>query len=671
MLAVHWGETTAMASDDDFKPKLGRQRALGAKRARSYLGRILTATNRARAGGSAGRSAGSFTGSRSGRAAGVGRLLASRGSGAAFRQRRVIVKARIVKLAGKGGAAAAAHLRYLERDGTTRDGARGTLYGRDGDVIDAQDFHSRGSGDRHQFRFIVSPEDGADYDDLKPLTQRLMARVEADLGTRLDWAAVDHFNTGHPHTHIVVRGRDHLDQDLIIARDYLTTGMRERAAELVDLDLGPRSARDIEASLRAEVEQERLTSIDRRLLRGIGDDRIVAARGRDAFEQSLHAGRLAKLARLELAEPRGAGRYRLVPGLADTLRAIGERGDIIRTMQREFTRRGLVAAADARAIYDPAASDARPLVGRVLARGLADELNDRHYLIVDATDGRSHYVAIGRGDALDSLATDAIVRVEPLQASVRAVDRTIVAVVVENHGHYTIEAHLRFDSTATEAFAETHVRRLEALRRGGGDVERDAAGSWTIPPDHLGRVLTYEQARLRERPVGVTLLSAQRLEQLVSADGATWLDRELLADRPEPLRDAGFGQAARIAQQQRRQWLVGQGLAEDQDGATRFRAGLLATLQRRELLRVAGQLSDELALPFLDTPNGMRIEGIYCRPVDLVSGRFALIENSREFTLVPWRPVLEPHVGKSVSGVLRGDGISWTIGRDRSGPSIS
>ena len=59
------------------------------------------------------------------------------------------------------------------------------------------------------------------------------------------------------------------------------------------------------------------------------------------------------------------------------------------------------------------------------------------------------------------------------------------------------------------------------------------------------------------------------------------------------------------------------------------------------------------------------------RPVDLVSGRYALIEKSREFTLVPWRPVLDPHIGKPVSGLMRGDGISWTIGRGRSGPSIS
>jgi type IV secretory pathway VirD2 relaxase len=167
-----------------------------------------------------------------------------------------------VRLSGKGAAAAAAHLRYLQRDGTTRDGERGTLYGRDEDAVDAKAFQERGAGDRHQFRFIVSPEDGDQYDDLKPLTRRLMDRMEQDLATKLDWVAVDHFNTGHPHTHIVVRGKDERGRSGDCQGLY-DKGLRERAIELVDLDLGPRTEREVETTLRAEVEAERLTSIDR------------------------------------------------------------------------------------------------------------------------------------------------------------------------------------------------------------------------------------------------------------------------------------------------------------------------------------------------------------------------------------------------------------------------
>ncbi|MCM8732441.1 relaxase/mobilization nuclease RlxS [Hephaestia sp. GCM10023244] len=660
-----------MADDTDFEPRLGRQKARGSKRAHTYLGRVLAATNLARGGALAmGRSA-RFNGGRIGRGAGVGRMLASRGGRSALGRRRVIVKASLVKLAGKGAGAAAAHLRYLQRDGTTREGGRGALYGPDADVADGASFRTRGSGDRHQFRFIVSPEDGAEYDDLKPLTRRLMERVEHDLGTRLDWIAIDHFNTGHPHTHIVVRGVDDRGCDLIIARDYLTRGMRERAAELVDLDLGPRSTREIEGALRAEIGQERLTGIDRALLRDAGLDRIVAATGNTGFDQTIRAGRLATLARMGLATSIGAGRYRLAEDLADTLRRLGERGDIIRTMQRAIERAALERSVAGQIIYEPGAEGARQLTGRVVARGLADEHQDRHYLIVDATDGRTHYVAIGRGRNFEALPTGAIVRIDPVRPSIREADRTIAAVAAANGGHYDIDAHLRLDPSATEAFAETHVRRLEAMRRGGGGVELEASGRWTITPDHLERVAAWERAKLRDRPVTVTLLSARPLDRLADADAVTWLDREAVATAPEPLRDAGFGREVCTAQARRRQWLVEQGLAAEANGVVTFRKDLLAALQRRELLATARQLSEELDLPFVEAREGARVDGIYRRSVELVSGRFALVERSRDFTLVPWRQALERQFGRPVSGIMRESGINWAIGRGRGGPSIS
>lgn len=657
-----------MSAEDDFEPRLGRQRSRGGKRARRYLQRVLAAANLARAG--SGRRA-AFTGSRVGRGAGVGRLLSRRDRYAAHRQRRVIVKTRIVRLAGKGLDGARAHLRYIQRDGVTREGRPGELYGPASDQVDGKAWLDRQAGDRHQFRFIVSPEDGDQYADLKDLTRRLMARVEADLGTRLDWVAVDHFNTGHPHTHVIVRGKDMAGKDLVIARDYLTQGIRERAAELVDLDLGPRSTRDIEARLRAEVEQERLTGIDRQLLRDMDADRTVSAAARDPFHQTLRAGRLAKLTRLGLAEPGAPGHWRLPEGLEDTLRRMGERGDIIRMMQRAFTDHEPVPAAADLAIYESAAPDARALTGRVIERGLSDELRDRHYLLVEATDGRAHYVDVGKGESLTPLPTQAIVRVAPMPVTIREADRTVAAVAAANGGRYDIDAHLRYDPAASEAFAQTHVRRLEAVRRLTGAVERAADGSWIIAEDHLDRATAYEAARAKETPVRVEILSAQPLETLVGVEGATWLDRELVATQPEPLREAGFGQAVREAQRQRRQWLIAQGFAEETPGGTVYRAGLLGALQRRELLRVAGQLSDELDRRFVETTPGMQVEGVYRRPVELTSGRFALIEKSREFTLVPWRPILDRHVGKTVSGLMRGDGISWTIGRSRSGPAIS
>ena len=651
--------------DDDFVPRLGR---IGRGKEARYLSKVVKAARRA---GMKTGKRGGFDGSRIGRGASVARVLRTRDRLGAFRSRRVIVKLRPVKLAGKGMGGARAHLSYIQRDGVTREGQPGELYSADRNVADGKAFLERSGGDRHQFRFIVSAEDGDQYPDLKPFIRQMMTQMERDLGTKLDWVAVDHFNTGHPHTHVVLRGKNDRGDDLIIAREYISHGLRERAIDIVNLDLGPRTDLEIEERLRSDVRAERLTAIDRRLIRDMDAARLVSASDRDPFQQSLRVGRLQKLARMGLATHLGGDSWRLEADLADTLRRIGERDDIIRTMQRELTARKLDRAAADHVIYDPAAEGAAPIVGRVIMRGLVDEHEDRHYLLIDGIDGRTHYAEIGKGEAVEPIPKDAIVEIAPRSGGVRPVDRTITEVAAANGGRYTIDAHLQQDPTASERFAETHVRRLEAMRRVTRRVEREPDGSWIITPDHLAKVEKFEARQLRDRPVTVETLSAVPLDKLPGAEAATWLDRELVADAPAPVRDAGFGREVRAAQAARRQWLVAEQLAEERDGRTVYRRNMLAALQRRELLRVASQLSDEVGKPFVEAKPQEPIQGRLVRAVDMTSGRHALVEQSRDFTLVPWRPVMERHIGKNVSGIMREGGISWTFGRQRSGPSIS
>ncbi|PWB83743.1 MAG: conjugal transfer protein TraI [Methylocystaceae bacterium] len=564
-----------------------------------------------------------------------------------------------------------AHLRYIQRDGVTREGEHGRLYGADQEMADGKAFLERGANDRHQFRFIVAPEDGAEYDDLEPLTRRLMAQIEEDLGTRLDWVAVDHFNTGHPHTHIIVRGVDERGGDLVIARDYISSGIRERVAELVSLDIGPRTDREIEMRLRDEMDEERFTSLDRRLLRMRDGELVVLPSEHDAFRQTLFAGRLKKLERLGLAEELLPGRWRLTDDLEDTLRRMAERGDIIKTMHREMTEKGLDRSATDYAIHDPSARDAEAVVGRVVARGLSDELRDRHYLIVDGFDGRVHHIDIGKGEATEPTPEGAIVRVTTKRAELRQADRTVAEIASANSGRYSIDIHLKHDPHASEEFAEALVRRLEAMRRTTGGVTREPNGVWIIAPDHLDRVAEYEGIQAKATPVLVETLSVIPLERQIAANGATWLDRELLADRPERLRDSGFGRDVREAMNRRRQWLIAENLAHEQQGRVAYRADMLAVLRRRELIRVAGQLSEQLGLAYVEARPGEQIEGALRRSVELASGKFAVVEKSREFTLVPWRPVLERHIGQQISGVMREEGVSWSIGRQRSGPGVS
>jgi len=661
----------SMKQDDDFRLKLGKIRSRSLPRS-TLLRDIQKAIARTsglyrRPSGRAGR----FDGSRIGRGSGNGRLLASRDRYNALRSRRVVVKARLIRLAGGGLNGAKAHLRYLQRDGVTREGAPGDLYNPQRDHCDGEAFLGRCNGDRHQFRFIVSAEDAIEYQDLKPLTRRLMFQMEQDLGTKLDWIAVGHHNTGHPHTHIVLRGKDDQGKDLIIAREYLSRGMRERAAEIVTIDLGPRTDHEIQSRLRAEVEQERFTGLDRGLLREMeADGAVRSGRDQDSFRQTLRAGRLQKLRRLGLAEEVSSGQWRLDQGLESVLRRMGERGDIIKTLHQELTRAQIDRNPMDLVVHDGEEIRNR-VIGRIVARGLADELSDRHYLIVDAVDGRVHYIEIGNAEATEPTPEGGVVAVTPKQATAKAVDRTIAAIADAHAGRYSSDLHLKHDPTATEEFVETHVRRLEAMRRAGIGVDREVDGTWAVAPDHLDRALRYERMQVRKAPIQVELISTLNLDRQTGAEGATWLDHELVDGDPAALRDNGFGREARQALAQRRQWLLEQGLASEQGGSIVYRANLLRILRDRELQKVSEQLAGQLGLHYITQEPGRRIEGVYRRRVDLVSGRYALIERSHEFTLVPWRPVLERSLGQHVSGIARGDGaISWTFGRRR-GPSIS
>jgi type IV secretory pathway VirD2 relaxase len=590
-------------------------------------------------------------------------VLGAGASRSAAGSRRVVVKSRIVKL-GKG-MAAAAHLRYLQRDGTTREGERGALYGRETDQVDGKPFLERSAGDRHQFRFIVAPEDGAQYDDLKPVVRRLMDQAEKDLGTKLDWVAVDHFNTGHPHAHVLVRGKDETGKDLVIARDYMTQGLRARASEIVSLDLGPRTQQEIVAAQAREIEQERFTGLDRSLMRQADEQGVITVTTADPGQHATLIGRLHTLSRLGLAEEGRNGRWALDPEMELALRRMGERGDIIRTLNRELQDAGIHRPPQRHRLFDPAHD--KTITGRVVATGLSDEHRDRRYLIIDGIDGHSHYADIGEDQ--QAFPKGSIVRLSPAPIELREVDRTVAAIAAQHEGHYSVDIHLSHDPLMTEDRAQAHVRRIEAMRRLTGKPERQPDGSWVIGQDHFADAERYEREKSRRLPIRIETLSVRPLEHLPSHDGATWLDRELASPKPERL-SGGFGAEVRKSLVQRQSWLIEQGLAEREGQGVRLRRNLLLLLQQRELDRTSLQIAQETGLRHVVPQPSEQIEGICRRSVTVGDQRYAVIEKAREFSLVPWRPVLERAVGKPVSGVMREGPISWTIGARTRGLDI-
>jgi type IV secretory pathway VirD2 relaxase len=342
--------------------------------------------------------------------------------------------------------------------------------------------------------------------DLRAFTRELLEDMASDLDTSLDWVAVDHWNTDNPHVHVLVRGVASDGRDLVIDRSYISEGMRARAQERVTIELGPRSERDIQLALRREVDAERWTSLDRRLQKQRDDLGVVDLSPEvDATRRSNRAfliGRARTLERMGLAERIGAARWTLAADLEPTLRALGERGDIIKTLHKAMSERGVQVAPAAFALHGE--DENRRVIGRLVERGFHNELTGEAYAIVEGVDGRAHYLRFPDLDQTSDAAPGAIVE----------------------------------------------------------------TGEWT---DRNGR-----------RRSSLLVRSDLPLERQIDARGATWLDRQLLSARAASL-GGGFGNEVRKALDERRDWLVDQGLAKRHGRSVTLVRNLLGTLRKQEL----------------------------------------------------------------------------------------
>jgi len=574
--------------DNEIRVRPGRIRdhGRGLSRPKSFVGQVMRAAKKAgHVGDNFGRGKGGVSRSRFGRGRRAALSLSLRST-----SRRVVMKARVVRHHGARfrSAPLSRHITYLKREGVTRDGAEVRMFDPTSDTVDERAFAERCKEDRHHFRFIISPEDAAELGDLRTFARELMIDVAQDLGTKLDWIAVDHWNTDNPHIHVLIRGRAEDGQDLVISRDYISRGFRDRAAERVTLELGPRSEREIRSGLEREVEAERWTSLDRALRvaadegAGVADLRPSAS-GEDPELRRLMVGRAAKLERFGFAEQVAPGCWTLKPDIEDKLRDLSVRGDIIKTMHRAMSGFGREADVSGFALHGDEPAD--PVLGRLVERGLQDELKGSAYAIIEGIDGRTH--------------------------------------------------HLRFTDV---------------------EMTSDAA------PGAIVEARSYEDTQGRKR-LSLATRSDLDIEAQITASGATWLDRQSLA-RDAVLANGGFGSEVRDAMDRRVDHLAAEGLVRRQGARVIFARDLLNTLRQREVDAAVARLAAQTGLSHNPSSEGERIVGVYRRRITLASGRFAMIDDGLGFQLVPWRPALEQHLDRQVSGVATsGGGVTWSIGR--------
>jgi len=617
-----------------------------------------------------------------------------RDSAGRFRSRRVVVKARVVKLNPRRGSrgpkmrgtmskAADAHLRYLERDGVTRDGEKGRAYSGIENEADGRAFIERGREDRHQFRFIVAPEDSGEMGDLRGFARDLMRQMEKDLDTSLDWIAVDHHNTGHPHTHIIVRGVTDDGKILNIAGDYIAHGVRHRASERVTLELGHQSEIEVARKLATEVDAERLTRLDKMLLAEQRDQGVIDLRLGEGASYLVRENRYLMISRAKTLEHYGLATEVepgcwVISGEAEvTLKELGERGDIIKTMHRALDGHGLSEQRGVSQYVLHGEGNGEKVIGRVLAKGLAgDEMDERVCLVIDGVDGRVHHLEFADSARIEDVRRGMVVEVAPMVARPRAADLNI-ADMIDAAGIYHPSLHLerarqRIERIGgdPEAFVRSHVRRLEALRR-AGHVEQIDADQWRVPADIAERGMRYDLSRGGDG-LAVHTLSTLNLQAQVGSDGATWLDRELVSRTRTSLAGAGFGRDVADAMERRKQTLVDMGHASRlPDGGIRAPVDLLSRLERAEMTRVGRAIAAERGLTFQQAKTGECVSGKLIGSTQLASGRFAMIESfsgdgGLGFSLVPWQPVLDKRIGQHITGTVHdGGGIEWSLGRKR------
>ncbi|QDW39845.1 DUF3363 domain-containing protein [Bradyrhizobium sp. KBS0727] len=381
--------------DSDLRIRPGRIRNTRAPKPMSFINQVLRAAKKA--GHTSGQAAAGKRSAVYGRSTfGRGRLAFGR-SRLFSTIRRVVVKVRVVRHKGRAfrSAPLTAHLSYLKRDGVTRSGERAEMFDAGGDRADGAAFAERCQDDRHHFRFIVSPEEAAEMTDLRAFTRDLARQMEIDLGTRLDWVAVDHWNTDNPHIHLLVRGIDEEGADLVISRDYISRGLRSRAEDLAAIELGPKPEHEIRNSLEREVTAERWTRLDHEIRLAADETGYIDLRpdhsgSSDPETRRLMVGRLQHLEKMGLAAPAAPGEWMVGLETERNLRDLGMRGEIIMTMRRAFTERG-----EARGVSDYVIEGGPPtsrIVGRLIDRGLHDELTGEAYAVIDGTDGRAHHV---------------------------------------------------------------------------------------------------------------------------------------------------------------------------------------------------------------------------------------------------------------------------------------
>ena len=300
------------------------------------------------------------------------------------------------------------HLRYLQREAASLSDASPRLFTGEPEV-DAvrKDVVAAWAQDRHHYRVIVSPENGADLASLEDYTRAVVAGWEQALQRELEWVGAVHHNTDQPHAHVVIRGVSE-GKNLTLHRDFVKHGMRLIAEEQATRELGPRTLDQVREAYRLQVGEARATDLDRALARGVNHGRVDVRQVPASHEARVHlVGRLQTLGKMGLARHVRGHVYAVDRDLLKRLGELAERDRVGQEVRRHFGK----DAARVRSFVRQA--PAEPVVGRVVARGLTRG-GARGFVALDTAQGPV-YVEVPAAHA-PPVEERGVVRVNPVRA---------------------------------------------------------------------------------------------------------------------------------------------------------------------------------------------------------------------------------------------------------------
>jgi hypothetical protein len=569
-----------------------------------------------------------------------------------LRGRKVVVVSR--KVVSEKGArrALANHLRYLIRDGVEQDGGPARFFDGENDNIDPQTFIARCREYPGHYRVMVNPEDGCELGDMKGYARRYVRAVELDVGASIEWIGVGHHDTGRPHLHLVLRERTSEGGRLGLTRDYLNTGLRQRAETIATELLGPRIERTPSRTIRAD----RFTNLDLVLINAAGPNGRLESQALPGPQRPEALRRLHYLERRGWARRQEPTAWEIRPDLRTVLRQAAQRE------ARELAAVRVVRNSDWRTdpsrlqavVLNPGGHFAGAFIG---VHQAGPYLSSARTVVIDGLEGRLGHVLVRDAKAVmcvDRIPSGAVIEAVGAPRAVRSSDQTIADIAAERGGVWSTADHAEARPGDSPRFVGYHHRRAEAMSVEGACTSL-GDGRYAIPDDYCERANLVERNQWGPTEISIRVLDDRRLEDQVRSPGLTWLDR-LMARAARPDLSGPFGEAVATAlvERTRRLRMTGLGAGEP----LRLSDADVHRLWAMEIKSVIEPL-ERTGKPVFLTTEGQRAAGVYVKRVHVAGAPYAVLDGKSAYHLVQWTPGMEACRGRALNAVVQDAKVSF------------